>query len=181
VPGHHLQGSLAAENLALSKQQRFNWFNAYGEGWALYAESLGGELGLFTDPVQRFGHLDAAMLRAMRLVVDTGLHALGWSREQAIDYMLANSALSAVEVRAEVERYIADPGQALGYKIGELTIRRLRSKAEAALGPRFDPRDFHDQVLMTGALPLTVLEAKIDGWIAARPQSGAASPLSSIP
>jgi uncharacterized protein (DUF885 family) len=167
VPGHHYQVSLAQENLALPKLLRFGGNTAYGEGWALYAESLGFELGLFTDPYQRFGHLDDEMLRAMRLVVDTGLHTKDWTREQAIDYMLANSSMSRIDAVTEVERYIASPAQALAYKIGQLTIRRLRTQAEAALGARFDARAFHDQVLNTGALPLAVLEAKIDAWVAA--------------
>jgi uncharacterized protein (DUF885 family) len=167
VPGHHYQVSLAQENLALPKLLRFGGNTAYVEGWALYAESLGFELGLFTDPYQHFGHLDDEMLRAMRLVVDTGLHTKGWTREQAIDYMLANSSMSRTDAVAEVERYIASPAQALAYKIGQLTIRRLRTRAEVALGPRFDVRAFHDQVLNTGALPLAVLEAKIEAWVAA--------------
>lgn len=167
VPGHHYQVSLAQENLALPKLLRFGGPTAYFEGWALYAESLGFELGLFTDPYQRFGHLDDEMLRALRLVVDTGLHTKGWTREQAIDFMLANSSMSRTDAVAEVERYIASPAQALAYKIGQLTIRRLRTQAEATLGPRFDVRAFHDQVLNTGALPLAVLEAKIDAWVAA--------------
>ena len=124
-------------------------------------------MGLYKDPMQHWGTLDDEMLRAMRLVVDTGIHAMGWSREQAIAYMLANSGMGRTDATAEVERYIAIPGQALAYKIGALTIQRLRGKAEAALGPRFDIRAFHEQVLGSGALPLPVLEAKIDGWIAA--------------
>ena len=168
VPGHHFQGSLAQENLALPKLLRFGGNTAYLEGWALYAESLAPELGMESDPYQRFGGLDAEMWRALRLVVDTGIHAMGWSREQAIDYMLANSANSRTDTVAEVERYIAWPGQALAYKVGELTIRRLRSKAESELGARFDVREFHRQVLDTGALPMAVLEAKIDAWIAAQ-------------
>ncbi|MFM2120472.1 MAG: hypothetical protein RL722_1940, partial [Pseudomonadota bacterium] len=171
VPGHHYQGSLAAENEALPKLLRYEGGPAYWEGWALYAESLGPELGLFTDPLQHFGHLNDAMLRAMRLVVDTGLHVKGWSHGQAVDYMLAHSAMSRTEVVAEVERYIADPGQALSYKLGELHIRGLRQQAEARLGSRFDLRTFHDQVLNTGALPLTVLRAKIEGWIAQQAQA----------
>ncbi len=167
VPGHHFQISLANENEALPKLLRFDGPTAYFEGWALYAEGLGGELGLFTDPYQRFGHLDDEMLRALRLVVDTGLHTMGWTREQAIDYMLARSSISRTDATAEVERYIAIPGQALAYKIGQITISRLRAKAAAALGPAFDIRRFHAQVLDTGALPLAVLEAKIDEWIAA--------------
>ena len=167
VPGHHFQISLAQENAKLPNFQRFGGNTAYVEGWALYAESLGSELGLFRDPYQRFGHLDDEMLRAMRLVVDTGLHTKGWTREQAIQYMLDNSSQSKTDAVAEVERYIAIPGQALAYKIGQLSIRRLRSKAETELGAKMDARAFHDQVLLSGALPLSVLDAKIGAWIAA--------------
>jgi uncharacterized protein (DUF885 family) len=166
-PGHHFQISLAQENEALPAFMRFGGNTAFVEGWALYAETLWDELGLETDPYQRFGGLNDEMLRAMRLVVDTGIHSKGWSREQAIDYMLANSGMSRTEVVAEVERYIAIPGQALAYKVGALTIQRLRAKAQAALGKRFDPRAFHAQVLMTGSLPMAVLEKKIDDWIKA--------------
>ena len=165
APGHHFQFSLSQENTALPSLMRFGGNTAFVEGWALYAETLGPALGLFTDPYQRFGHLDDEMLRAMRLVVDTGIHAKGWTRDQAIDYMLANSGMSRTDATIEVERYIAIPGQALSYKIGALTIQRLRAKVEAALGERFDPRQFHAQVLMTGSLPMQVLEAKIDRWI----------------
>jgi uncharacterized protein (DUF885 family) len=168
APGHHFQIMLAQENEALPAFMRFGGNTAYSEGWGLYAETLGEELGLFTDPYQRFGHLDDEMLRAMRLVVDTGIHHKKWSRDQAIDYMLANSGMGRTDATAEVERYIAIPGQALAYKIGALTIQRLKAKAQAALGDRFDPREFHAQVLMTGALPMTVLEKKIDDWIAAK-------------
>jgi uncharacterized protein (DUF885 family) len=167
APGHHFQISLAQENEALPPFQRFGGNTAYVEGWALYAESLGPEIGMFTDPYQMYGHLGDEMLRAMRLVVDTGLHSKGWTRDQAIQYMLDNSAISRTDATAEVERYIAMPGQALAYKVGQLTIRRLRTKAEAELGAKFDVRAFHEQVLMTGALPMAVLEAKIDRWIAA--------------
>lgn len=168
VPGHHYQISLAQEDKALPDFQRFMGNNAFVEGWALYAETLGYEMGLFKDPMQLWGTLDDEMLRAMRLVVDTGIHAMGWPREQAIDYMLANSGMSRTDATAEVERYIANPGQALSYKIGSLTIQKLRRKAEQQLGANFDIRAFHDQVLDSGALPLPILEAKIDGWIAAR-------------
>lgn len=164
-PGHHFQISLAQEDENLPAFQRFDGNNAFIEGWALYAETLGYEMGFYKDPKQHWGTLDDEMLRAMRLVVDTGLHAKGWSREQAIDYMLANSGMGRTDATAEVERYIANPAQALSYKIGALTIQRLRKKAESALGPRFDIRAFHEQVLGSGALPLPVLEAKIDGWI----------------
>ena len=167
VPGHHFQISLAQENTTLPAFQRFDGNTAYVEGWALYAETLGYEMGLYKDPMQHWGTLDDEMLRAMRLVVDTGIHAMGWNREQAIDYMLANSGMGRTDATAEVERYIAIPAQALAYKIGGLTIQRLRAKAQAALGARFDIRQFHDQILGSGALPLPVLEAKIDRWIAA--------------
>jgi uncharacterized protein (DUF885 family) len=165
IPGHHYQISLAQENTALPAFQRFGGNTAYVEGWALYSESLGTELGMYTDPYQLYGHLNDEILRAMRLVVDTGIHALSWSRDTAIAYMLDNSAMGRTDATAEVERYIAIPSQALAYKVGQLTIRRLRTKAEKELGPRFDVRAFHAQVLDTGALPMTVLEKKIDDWI----------------
>ena len=166
VPGHHFQISLAQENEALPKFMRFGGNTAYVEGWALYAEWLGRELGMFKDPYQMFGHLNDEQLRALRLVVDTGLHAKGWTRERAIKYMLDNSALSVTETTQEVDRYIVNPGQALGYKVGQLTIKRLRAEAEQSLGARFDEKAFHAQVLDTGALPLDVLEAKIKNWLA---------------
>lgn len=165
VPGHHFQISLAQENDALPAFMRFGGNTAFVEGWALYAETLWKDLGMETDPYQRFGGLSDEMLRAMRLVVDTGIHAKGWSRDQAIDYMLSHSNIGRTDATAEVERYIAIPGQALAYKVGALTILRLKDKARKELGNRFDPRAFHAQVLDTGALPMTVLEAKIDGWI----------------
>ena len=168
TPGHHMQIALAAENVALPKLLRFGGNTAYAEGWALYAESLGLELGLYQDPYQLFGHYNDEMWRAIRLVVDTGLHAFGWSREQAIEYMLAHSAISRNDATVEVERYIADPGQALAYKVGALTIQRLRKRAEEAFGARFDVRAFHRQILDTGAVPMAVLEAKVEEWIAAR-------------
>ena len=166
-PGHHFQISLAQEDANLPAFQRFGGNTAYVEGWALYSESLGGELGLFTDPYQKFGNLNAEMLRAMRLVVDTGIHSMGWTRDQSIAYMLDNSAMGRTDATAEVERYIAIPSQALAYKVGQLTIRRLRTKAEHELGSKFDVRQFHARVLEDGALPMAVLEAKIDAWIAA--------------
>ena len=210
IPGHHFQISIAQENAALPSFMRFGGNTAYVEGWALYAETLWGPMGLETDPYQRMGGLSDDMLRAMRLVVDTGIHAMGWTRDQSIAYMLANSPMSRTDATAEVERYIAIPGQALAYKIGQLTISKEKAgaiqalaprfeppayhpqelntaspgqalaykggqltilkekaKARAALGARFDPRAFHAQVLNTGALPMTVLEKKIDAWIAA--------------
>jgi uncharacterized protein (DUF885 family) len=167
VPGHHFQISLAQEDKSLPDLQRFDGNNAFVEGWALYAETLGYEMGFYKDPMQHWGTLDDEMLRAMRLVVDTGIHAKGWSRDQAIAYMLTNSGMGRTDATAEVERYIANPAQALSYKIGALTIQRLRKKAESALGARFDIRAFHAQVLDSGALPLPILEAKIDRWIAA--------------
>ncbi len=166
TPGHHFQISLAQEDRSLPDFQRFDGNNAFVEGWALYAETLGYDMGLYKDPMQHWGTLDDEMLRAMRLVVDTGIHAKGWSREQAINYMLTNSGMGRTDATAEVERYIAIPGQALSYKIGALTIQRLRQKAQATLGTKFDIRAFHAQVLGSGALPLPVLEAKIDRWIA---------------
>jgi uncharacterized protein (DUF885 family) len=167
VPGHHFQISLAQENTALPSFMRFGGNTAYAEGWALYAESLYKEFGLESDPYDRLGGFNDEMLRAMRLVVDSGIHAKGWTRDRAIAYMLDNSGMSKTDAVAEVERYIAIPGQALAYKIGQLTILRLKAKAQAALGTKFDPRAFHAEVLMTGALPMTVLEKKIDAWIAA--------------
>jgi uncharacterized protein (DUF885 family) len=165
APGHHFQISLAQENEALPSFMRFGGNTAFVEGWALYAETLWDELGMQTDPYQRYGGLDDEMLRAMRLVVDTGLHSKGWTRDQAIKYMLDNSSMGRTDATSEVERYIAIPGQALAYKLGQLKILELRARAEKELGDRFDIRQFHDQVLMTGALPLTVLESKIDSWI----------------
>ncbi|MXP26002.1 DUF885 family protein [Altererythrobacter indicus] len=168
APGHHFQISLAQENTALPSFMRFGGNTAYVEGWGLYAETLGYPMGFYKDPYQHFGTLDDEMLRAMRLVVDTGIHAKGWTREQAIDYMLANSGMGRTDATAEVERYIAMPSQALAYKVGALKIQELRDKAKSALGAKFDIREFHDQVLNTGALPLPVLEAKIDRWIASK-------------
>ena len=167
APGHHFQISLAQENTDLPPFMRFGGNTAYVEGWALYAETLGYEMGYYKDPYQRMGTLSDEMLRAMRLVVDTGLHSKGWGRDQAITYMLANSDMGKTDATAEVERYIAIPSQALAYKIGAMTIQRLRADAEKRLGARFDIRKFHAQVLMTGALPLTVLEKKINDWVKA--------------
>ncbi len=168
APGHHFQVSIQQQLTGLPRFRRFEGNVTYDEGWALYAESLGRELGLFTDPMQWYGRLSDEMLRAMRLVVDTGLHDQGWSREQAMRYMQDNSSLAASDIEAEVERYIVYPGQALGYKIGDLRIQALRRRAEQALGPRFDVRDFHAAVLEDGSLPMAVLEAKIERWIESR-------------
>lgn len=165
APGHHFQISIQQELAGLPRFRRFERNVAYVEGWALYAESLGRELGMFTDPMQWYGRLSDEMLRAMRLVVDTGLHARGWSRARAIRYMQDNSSLAGTDIVAEVERYIVNPGQALGYKIGDLRIQAMRRQAAEALGSRFDVREFHAQVLMDGSLPLDVLEAKIKRWI----------------
>ena len=146
-------------------RRRISGSNSFAEGWALYAEWTGRELGMFKDPYQLFGHLNDEQLRALRLVVDTGLHDKGWSRGKAIKFMLDNSALSVTETTQEVDRYIANPGQALGYKIGQITIKRLRAKAEQILGKRFDVRKFHAQVLHTGALPMKVLSSKLERWM----------------
>ncbi|MFL6721239.1 MAG: DUF885 domain-containing protein [Sphingomonas sp.] len=167
-PGHHFQISLAQENQALPNFMRFGGNTAYAEGWALYSETLGYPMGFYKDPYQRFGTLNDEMLRAMRLVVDTGIHAKGWTRDQSIAYFLSHSGESRTDATAEVERYIAIPSQAVAYKVGSLKIQELRDRAKAALGPKFDIRDFHAQVLDSGALPLSILEAKIDRWIASK-------------
>jgi uncharacterized protein (DUF885 family) len=165
APGHHFQLAIQQELQDLPKFRRFgSRYVSYIEGWALYAESLGKELGLFTDPYQYYGRLSDEMLRAMRLVVDTGLHTRGWTRDRAIAYMVENSSLALSDAEAEVERYIAIPGQALGYKIGQIRIQQIRDQAQAALGERFDAREFHSQVLRDGSLPLRVLEDKITRW-----------------
>ncbi len=165
IPGHHYQISLSQENKDLPDFRKTIWYSAYGEGWALYTENLGKELGLFTDPYQYFGMLGAEMHRAIRLVVDTGIHAKGWTREKAIQYSLDNEAESEDGITSEIERYMANPGQALSYKIGQLKIRELRARAKATLGDKFDIREFHHQVLETGCIPLALLENKIDKWI----------------
>jgi uncharacterized protein (DUF885 family) len=164
IPGHHFQMTLAQEEASLPDNLRFGSLTAYSEGWGLYAESLGPELGMFADPYQYFGHLDMGMLRAVRLVVDTGMHAMKWTRRQAIDYMLANTSMAPHDVEVEIDRYISWPGQACAYKTGELRIRALREEAARSLGAAFDVKAFHGQVLDTGALPLTVLERKVRGW-----------------
>jgi uncharacterized protein (DUF885 family) len=168
VPGHHLQGALAAESGGQPPFRRYSYISAYGEGWALYCEELGHEMGIYRTPYERFGQLTYAMWRANRLVVDTGIHALGWTRQQAIDYMTANTALSEHEIRTEVDRYISWPGQALSYYLGMLRIKALRAEAERELGSRFDLRAFHDTVLETGSVPLPLLTAHVREWIAAQ-------------
>ncbi|MGO4223285.1 DUF885 family protein [Lysobacter sp. TAF61] len=168
IPGHHFQLALQQELKNLPAFRRFGGETAFAEGWGLYAESLGKDLGVYTDPYNYFGYLQNELWRAIRLVTDTGLHSKGWTREQVIKYMLDNSAESETQATAEAERYIAWPGQALAYKIGELKIKELRAKAEKELGPKFDIREFHAEVLKDGAVPLSILEGKIDRWIAAK-------------
>jgi len=168
VPGHHLQIALSRELGELPNFRRFSYLSAFGEGWGLYSEWLGVEAGLYTDPYDNFGRLTYEMWRACRLVVDTGIHSMKWTRQQAIDYMATRTALPLHEVETEVDRYISWPGQALAYKLGELKIRELRRRAEQALGTKFDVRDFHDVILGSGSVPLSVLEENVDRWIAAR-------------
>ena len=165
IPGHHFQISLQQENTQLPSFRKNLWYSAYGEGWALYTESLGKELGLYEDPYQYFGMLAAEMHRAIRLVVDTGLHAKGWTREQAIQYSLENESESEVKITSEIERYMANPGQALSYKIGQLKIRQLRHQAQENLGEQFDIREFHRVVLESGSMPLALLEEKVNRWM----------------
>tara|TARA_B100001175_G_scaffold46826_1_gene36164 strand:- start:945 stop:2705 length:1761 start_codon:yes stop_codon:yes gene_type:complete len=165
IPGHHYQISLQQENTSLPSFRKSLWYSSYGEGWALYSESLGEELGLYDDPYQYFGMLSAEMHRAIRLVVDTGLHTKGWSREKAIQYSLDNEAESEAGITSEIERYMANPGQALSYKIGQLKIRELRSNAEQKLGDKFDIKMFHEKVLESGCIPLQLLEEKINKWV----------------
>jgi len=166
MPGHHMQAARVRELGELPPFRRYGWHVAYGEGWALYAESLGPELGFFKDAFSAFGRLNAELFRAARLVVDTGIHSKGWTRQQALDYLAANTANPAADNATEVDRYIAWPGQALGYKLGEMKIRALREKAQAALGARFDVRRFHAVVLDNGPLPLPLLEQQVDQWLA---------------
>jgi uncharacterized protein (DUF885 family) len=164
LPGHHYQIALQQENLALPQFARFLWYGAYGEGWALYCESIGSELGLYTDPKQRMGALGDEMHRAIRLVVDVGLHWKGWTREQAIEFMMANEPLSEEGTIAEIERYMAYPAQALSYKIGQLKIGQLRKECEQRLGARFSIAEFHHEVLRNGGMPLEILERRLSAW-----------------
>ena len=168
IPGHHFQIMIQRENEDLPEFRRFGRFTAFSEGWGLYAESLGKEIGVYTDPYQYFGGLNAELWRSIRLVVDTGLHAKGWSRQQVLDYMYENSAVAEARAVAEAERFMAIPGQALAYKIGQLKIREIRDNAEARLGDRFDVKAFHTEVLRDGPMPLSMLDAKIDRWVDAQ-------------
>jgi uncharacterized protein (DUF885 family) len=182
VPGHHLQLSLAEEVQGVPEWRRYDFYTAYVEGWGLYAESLGGELGLYKDPYSKFGQLTYEVWRAIRLVVDTGIHSMGWTRQQAIDYFMANAAKTEHDVTVEVDRYIVSPGQALAYKLGQLKIKELRADAERQLGARFDERAFHDELLATGALPLDVLDRRMRAWTAAQMgRTGAAAPREAPP
>jgi len=168
IPGHHFQIMIQRENEDLPDFRRFGGFTAYSEGWGLYAESLGKELGVYVDPYSYFGGLNAELWRSIRLVVDTGLHAKGWTRQDVLDYMYANSAVVEARAVAEAERFMAIPGQALAYKIGQLKIREIRNRAEAALGDKFSVKDFHTEVRKDGAMPLSMLEAKLDRWVEAQ-------------
>ena len=168
LPGHHFQIAIQQEQTQLPDFRRFNFYPAYSEGWGLYAETIGSDIGEYQDPYSRFGGLSSEMFRAVRLVVDTGMNAKGWSRERALEYMLANTTEGDTAARAEIDRYLAMPGQALCYKLGQLKIQELKDRARARLGDRFDVRAFHRQILIDGALPLDVLDAKLDRWIAAQ-------------
>src|SRR5262245_3306652 len=166
VPGHHLQIAIAMEQQNIPNFRRYGGNRAFVEGWGLYAESLGDEMGLYDDPYSKFGQLMYEIWRASRLVVDTGMHYFHWNRQKAIDFMMENTTKQELEVAAEIDRYIVWPGQALAYKVGQLKISELREKARQSLGDKFDIRDFHDELLKDGALPLDQLEMKMTAWIA---------------
>ena len=165
MPGHHLQLAIQQEIENMPKFRRYSGFTAFVEGWGLYSESLGYDLGLYTDPYSRFGALTYDMWRAVRLVVDTGIHYKGWTRQQAIDFFADNAAKTEYDIVNEIDRYMVMPGQALAYKVGQLKIKALRTQAESALGDRFDIRAFHDELLGAGALPLDILQQRMDAWI----------------
>jgi uncharacterized protein (DUF885 family) len=166
IPGHHLQISIQQELTDLPEFRKQAYYTAYTEGWALYSERLGKEIGFYQDPYSDYGRLEADMWRAIRLVVDTGVHSQHWTREQMVDYFHEHSTLDETNIQSEVDRYIAWPGQALGYKMGQLKILELRDRAKTALGPKFDLKAFHDVVLDSGGLPLDVLEKQVNAWIA---------------
>ena len=172
VPGHSHQGAMALEAPDRPAFRRETYFSGYGEGWGLYTEWLGTKLGMYETPYEEFGRETFEMWRAVRLVIDTGMHSQGWSRQQAIDYLAGHTALAQLDVENEVDRYISWPGQALAYKLGELKIRELRAAAEAELGPRFDQRPFHDKLLSLGSVPLPALDSEMRAWIAAEKARG---------
>jgi uncharacterized protein (DUF885 family) len=168
VPGHHMQIAIAQALPELPPFRQHGFFSAYAEGWALYAERLGEDIGFYQDPYSRYGHLDAEMLRAVRLVVDTGVHYKHWTRQQMVDFFHQHSSEDEPSVQAETDRYIAWPAQALGYKLGQLEILKLRERAQKELGGKYDIRAFHDEVLNGGAMPLDVLDQRVSGWIEAQ-------------